>query len=175
MRRPGMEERKARCWRIEWRSKIFLSCIREKRTVHSIPFKLIYDGVGPLKWSGDANAFGLQDKSGVLSHGSAGERGTVIFDFSLQVKSEDTSAPVFAGTFANGPPASRFLYLSWRNNQGGFDQRLKLPLSTITWDDVRQAVTRGAPLVGELIDHHPRLTSTGENIGGSRPISWKLK
>ena len=99
----------------------------------------------------------------------------MIFDFSLQVKSGKSGEPVFVGPFAHGTPSGRFLYLSWRNALGGFDQRLKLSLTTITWDNIHEATARGAPLVGELIDHHPRVTSTGANIGGSRPISWSVK
>jgi hypothetical protein len=142
--------------------------------MNSIRLRVIYDGKGPLKWSGGPDGFGLQDKAGVLHRGSGGPHNTVIFDLSLQVKPADTDAPVFVGDFAHGPPAGRFLYLGWRNAQGGFDQRLKLPLGTITHEDVRKALARDEPLVGVLADHHPRLTSTGENIGGTRAISWKL-
>lgn len=142
--------------------------------MNSIRLRVVYDGKGPLKWSGGPDGFGLQDKSETLHAGTAGPNGTVIFDLSLQVKSADTETPVFVGDFAHGPPDRRFLYLGWRRAQGGFDQRLKLPLGTITWDDVRQAAARDEPLVGVLVDHHPKLTSTGENIGGTRPIAWKL-
>ncbi len=140
----------------------------------SIRIRVIYDGAGPLKWSGPPSAFGLQDKAGVLHPGLPGPNGTAIFDLSLHVKSTDTDAPVFVGDFAHGPPAGRFLYLGWRNAQGGFDQRLKLPLGTITWEDLRPALARDEALVGILTDHHPKLTSTGENIGGTRAIAWQL-
>lgn len=53
-------------------------------------------------------------------------------------------------------------------------QRIKLPLGGIGWDDIRESFEQQRPLVGVLTDHHPRVTSTGANIGGSRQISWRL-
>lgn len=140
-------------------------------TVH---LKLIYDGKGPIHWSRAPDAFGLQDKDAVLHLGKAGAKGTVVFDFALQVKDGSSEVPVLLGDFAHGPPSARFVYLGWRNEQGAFAQRLKLPLSGITWSDVREAQRRGQPLVGTLVDHHPRVTTTGANIGGMRPMVWAL-
>jgi hypothetical protein len=116
----------------------------------------------------------LQDKAGALRLGGAGLDGAVIFGLSLQVKPDDASALVFLGPFAHGRPNDHFLYLSWRNADGGFAQRLKLPLGSITWSDVRRAKRTAEPLTGELIDLRPRVTSNGANIGGSRPIVWKF-
>ncbi len=141
----------------------------------SIRIRLIYDGVGPVHWDGGADAFGVQDKAGVLHAGIPGPAGATIFDLAFQVKSQDSDAPVLSGDFAHGPPAARFLYLGWRNAHGGFAQRLKLSLATLAWSGVRQAIERQQPLVGTLVDHHPKATSTGANIGGSRPISWALE
>ena len=140
----------------------------------SIHLRLIYDGTGPLSWSRKPGAFGLQDKAGALRLGVAGPSGTVIFDMTLQLKSGNSDAPVLTGSFAHGPPAGRFLYLGWLNEQSGFAQRLKLPLGGITWSQVQEALDRQEPLIGTLVDHHPRVTSTGANIGGSRPMSWTL-
>ncbi len=140
----------------------------------SIHLRLIYDGAGPIHWSRAPGAFGLQDKDAVLHLGTAGAKGTVVFDFTLQVKAGSGDALVLTGDFAHGPPSARFIYLGWRNEQGAFAQRLKLPLSGITWSEVREARRRGEPLVGTLVDHHPRVTTTGANIGGTRPMSWRL-
>ena len=52
-------------------------------------------------------------------------------------------------------PAERFLYLGWRNAAGNFAQRLKLPIWTITPDQVRQACTDGRLLTATLVDHAP--------------------
>ena len=142
--------------------------------VDSIGIRLIYDGVGPVSWRRGPGDFGLQDKAGVLHPGAPGSDGVVVFTLTLQVKPHGAGAPIFLGAFAHGPPAGRFLYLGWRNTEGSLAQRLKLPLGTITRDDVRQAQARQQSLVGTLRDHHPRATSTGANIGGSRPMSWAL-
>ena len=145
-----------------------------RQAMNSIGIRLIYDGAGPVTWSRDPGAFGLQDKAGVLHVGDRRPDGTVVFNLTLQVKLDGSDAPVFGGPFTHGPPSGRFLYLGWRGERGGFAQRLKLSLGTITTNDVREALARQDPLVGTLVDHHPRATSTGTNIGGSRPISWAL-
>jgi len=139
-----------------------------------IRFRLVYDGAGPVHWCRRPDAFGLQDKAAVLHPGAAGPGGVLVFDFALQLKAQDTDAPVFTGDFAHGPPAARFLYLGWRDARGAFARRLKLPLAGIGWDAVRAARERRAPLVATLVDHHPRATSTGANVGGSRPVAWAL-
>lgn len=142
------------------------------QAILSVQIRLIYDGVGPVTWCRDPHAFGVQDKAGMLHPGSPGPNGTVVFDLTFQAKSKGSAPPVLAGTFAHGPPNGRFIYLGWRDERGGFAQRLKLPLGAITWSEIREALARQRPLVGTLVDHHPRATSTGANIGGSRPISW---
>ena len=140
----------------------------------TIRLQLIYDGAGPVHWDGGAGAFGLQDKAEVLHPGVPGAGGAVVFDFTLQVKSVDAGSAVLVGDFAHGKPAERFLYLGWRNAAGNFAQRLKLPLAGITPAQARQAVVDGRLLTATLLDHHPRATSTGANIGGTRPVAWTL-
>jgi hypothetical protein len=140
----------------------------------AIRLQVVYDGAGPVHWDGGAGAFGLQDKSGALHPGVVGAAGAVVFDFTLRVKSLDAAAVVLVGDFAHGRPAERFLYLGWRNAAGNFAQRLKLPIATITPDQVRQACTDGRLLSATLVDHAPRATSTGANIGGTRPVTWTL-
>jgi hypothetical protein len=81
---------------------------------------------------------------------------------------------VLSGAFAHGPPAARFLYLGWRNAQGAFAQRLKLPLSPIAWADATAAIAQSRALAATLVDHHPKATTTGANIGGTRPVAWTL-
>jgi hypothetical protein len=139
-----------------------------------IDLKVIYDGSGPVYWSGDPNDFGLQDQSGVLHLGDRDPDGATSFTFSLAVKLGRADAPVFVGPFAHGPPGKRFLYLGWRNREGAFAQRLILPLGPIGWDQVRLAVGAGQPLVARLVDRHPRTTSTGANIGGTRHVAWTV-
>jgi hypothetical protein len=140
--------------------------------MQAIALQLIYDGAGPVHWEGGADAFGLQDRQGALHPGTPGAAGAVVFDFTLQVKSLDSPAAVLAGDFAHGSPAERFLYLGWRNASGGFAQRLKLPLFTITSAQVREALDKGRPLTATLVDHDPRSTAKGANIGGARAVDW---
>jgi hypothetical protein len=140
----------------------------------AIRLQLVYDGAGPVHWDGGAGAFGLQDKAEVLHAGSPCAGGAVAFDFTLRVKAVDADAVVLVGDFAHGKPGERFLYLGWRNAAGNYAQRLKVPLSAITPDQVRRAVVDGKPLAATLVDHHPKATSTGANIGGTRPVAWAL-
>lgn len=140
--------------------------------MNSVCIRLIYDGIGPLNWGRKPGTFGMQDRDGLLHMGHPGPNGTVIFDLTLQVKLGKSNEPVLHGSFAHGPPGGRFLYLAWCETQGTLAQRLKLSLSGISCNDISKACDRQQPLVGVLMDHHPRVTSTGANIGGSRPISW---
>jgi len=136
---------------------------------------VVYDGVGPVFWDRDPDRFGLQDASGALHPGQPDAEGGVAFEFSLDVKPGRADAPVFVGPFAHGPPAKRFLYLGWRNRDGAFAQRLIIPLASISWEQVGQAQGAGAPLVCRLVDKHPRATSTGANIGGTRQVVWQVR
>ncbi len=140
----------------------------------AIRLRVKYDGVGPVHWSGGAGDFGLQDKVEDLLQPRPDSDGVAAFDFSLEVKPEGDGPPVFTGPFAHGTPSGRFLYLSWREPRGGFAQRLKLPLGSISWEQIRQALDTGAPLVCVLVDKHPKATTTGANIGGTREVVWKL-
>ena len=139
----------------------------------TLTLRLVYDGIGPAIWTPAPGAFGLQDKDEVLHVGTPGPRGTTVFEFSLVAKPHAASgALVLGGDFAHGPPAARFLYLGWRNAQGAFAQRLKIPLSTISTADIEAARASQRPLVATLADHHPRATATGANIGGTRQVTW---
>lgn len=137
-----------------------------------INFTLRYDGLGPVYWINDPAYFGIQDKDGLLHRGQTDKDGVASFDFTLELK-PDTATPVFTGAFAHGSPSERFLYLGWRNAQMAFAQRLKIPLGSIGWDDVRKAQETGKPLVATVIDKNPKATSTGANIGGTRKVEWK--
>jgi len=143
----------------------------------TLRLRLVYEGLGPVHWSpaaGAADAFGLQDKSEVLHAGSLRADGSFAFEFTLRVKSIDADAVVLVGDFAHGKPAERFLYLGWRNAAGHYAQRLKVPLTTISSSQVRNALADGKRLVATLADHHPKATSTGANIGGTRSVTWTL-
>ena len=140
----------------------------------AVRLKLVYDGAGPVHWDGGAGTFGLQDKDDALHAGTPGAAGAVVFDLTLQVKAVQAGAVVLVGDFAHGKPADRFLYLGWRNAAGNFAQRLKLPLASITPEQMRQAISEGKLLTATLVDHHPRATTTGANIGGTRKVAWVI-
>jgi hypothetical protein len=136
--------------------------------------RLIYRGTGPVYWNGGPEHFGVQDKAEALQPGEVGPDGSVTFDLRVEVKPEGAGAPVFVGPLAHGPAGGRFLYLSWRNRQGAYAQRFKLPLGSIAWADIHAARKADQPLVGEVVDLMPRATSTGANIGGTRAVEWGL-
>ena len=138
----------------------------------TIRLRLTYDGRGPAIWTPAPGAFGLQDKAGVLHQGTPGPGGTTVFEFTLQARPHESGAAVLSGEFAHGPPAARFLYLGWRNAQGAFAQRLKLPLSGLAWVDVAAAIAQRRVVATTLVDHHPRAAMTGANIGGTRSVAW---
>jgi hypothetical protein len=140
----------------------------------ALRLRVIYDGAGPVHWDGGPGAFGLQDKDEVLHPGALCAGGAVAFEFTFRVKTLDASSVVLVGDFAHGKPAERFLYLSWRNAAGNYAQRLKLPLSGIAPAQAKQAIVDGKLLTTTLLDHQPRATSTGANIGGTRAVAWAL-
>lgn len=143
-----------------------------KQGAEHVRLRVVYRGTGPVFWSGGPEQFGAQDKDEGLHHGVVGADASVTFDLQVEVKPEGAAAPVFVGPFAHGPAGARFLYLSWRNRTGEYAQRFKLPLGSITWDDIHAARQANRPLLGEVIDANPRATSTGANIGGTRQIVW---
>ena len=85
-----------------------------------------------------------------------GKQGDVIFDFSLAVtENPKDSLPNFKGPFAQGPPASRFIYVDvgtyagQKNTQ--WSRRMKVPLQGITWALIRQATSKpGCKLLARI-------------------------
>jgi hypothetical protein len=140
--------------------------------METLRLRLTYDGKGPAIWTPVPGGFGLQDKAETLHQGTPGPGGTTVFEFALQARPHGSGAAVLSGEFAHGPPAARFLYLGWRNAQGAFAQRLKLPLSGLAWEDASAALAKNQALVATLVDHHPKATRTGANIGGTRRVAW---
>ena len=121
---------------------------------------MTYNGSGPVHWSSGPGDFGLQDKAARLHPGASGEGGGVSFAFSLQVKAGGATLN-FLGDFAHGPRDGRFLYLGWRNRTGELAQRPKLPLGSISWDDVRRTLATGEPLSCVLVDLVEPYTRSG--------------
>jgi Family of unknown function (DUF5990) len=136
-----------------------------------VRLRIVYDGTPPNVWDGGAKDFGLQDKANVLHLGKTGRDGRIVFEVSLAVKPENTGNPVFLGGFAHGPPKERFLYLSWRNANGAYAQRLKLPLGGISRTDIEEA--KGKPLLGEVAPSSKPRVPGGTNVGGTRVVLWR--
>lgn len=96
---------------------------------------------------------GIQRKDEVLP-GEAGPDGLPRFACELRARLDAaTGAPVFLGPFAFGPPAARFLYVSWSAVQPAepgagrtMIRRAKVPLAAITWAQVEDAALRGGVL-----------------------------
>lgn len=107
----------------------------------------------PPKPRANETGFGLQDNSSgdwILHHGQKFPNGDVHFTCECRVKPDAKSgAPNFLGPFVHGPPAQRFLYLSWKPKQWQpgdseivappYTRRLKVRLSSITWQLIEAA------------------------------------
>jgi hypothetical protein len=88
----------------------------------------------------------------------------VIFDFSLSVAdNRKDGLPKFKGPFAQGPPASRFIYVVVGTYAGQkntpWSRRMKVPLQGITWALIRQVTSKpGRKLLA-------RIAGTGKDGG----------
>jgi hypothetical protein len=65
----------------------------------------------------------------------------------------------------SGTPDARFLQLGWKPDRPGWINRAKVPLSSITWAQVREAQASGRPLVAD---------ATGRLPHQPRPLEWTL-
>jgi hypothetical protein len=73
-----------------------------QRATSSIVITSIYDGAGPITWSRDPRAFGVQDPAGALHPGTSAPDGTAVFNLTFKLKSKGLEASVLTGTFAHG-------------------------------------------------------------------------
>src|ERR1041385_7098125 len=89
--------------------------------------------------------FGLQKGAGrdyetVQKQRSKGE--DLKFDFSVRLKTGDNSAANFLGSFVQGPPSGRFVYLDIGTCAGQKDsiwsRRLKIPLAGISSETLKK-------------------------------------
>src|SRR6185295_14682012 len=94
------------------------------------------------------------------------KKSDVIFDFSLSVaENRKDGQPSFRGPFAQGPPASRFIYIDVGTYAGQKDtqwsRRMKIPLQGITWELIKKTTSKpGQKLLG-------RIPGTGKDGGPS--------
>jgi hypothetical protein len=93
---------------------------------------------------GQPTVFGLQDKHGALQAGQPRADGSLEFAFDLQAKLAKNGATNFLGAYAHGTVDQRFVYLSLgfaSDSAQGWIRRLKVPLSSIHWEQVERAHT----------------------------------
>jgi hypothetical protein len=128
---------------------------------------VLHDGAPSVPWTGEAVRVGLQDRAQEVHEGVRGADGVWRFAGELQVK-EAAGGVVFSGPLAHGPPAQRFVYLSWKRVAGGaapWLQRVKLPLGGITPAQVAAAGRAGAGLV---------IDATGRRPHATQPVVWQV-
>ena len=89
----------------------------------------------------DAAVFGLQNKNEGLIQGKRWMDETLAFECEVNVEPGAAGKPPnFLGQHVHGTPTDRFLYLSYRPAVGGpWIRRLKVPLSSIPWEQVAAA------------------------------------
>ena len=141
----------------------------------------------PPKAGPHETGFGLQDNTRgdwILHPGSARPHGNLHFTCECVVKRAGKRGVLnFRGPFVQGPPAARFLYLSWKpkNWRPGQPEpgpplcvrRIKVHLSTISWRLIETALRTGAVLEATV-------AGTGKDGGpacASAPLlngGWKL-
>gem|GEM_PF-879834 len=143
-----------------------------KKRHHALSCRLIYRGGPPVHWTGGPADFGVQDKDNRLIAGTPHD-GAMAFDFSLTQRAGADGEPDFAGPFVHGPRGGRFIYLSWRNANGAYAQRFKFMLAGIPANRIAAARAGGHPLIGTVTIDQQRATTTGANVGGTRPIIWE--
>lgn len=105
--------------------------------------------------------FGLQDNSTtaewVVQAGQAYPNGDIHFECECRIRPhQGAESPNFLGPFVHGNASKRFLYLSWRPRGWRPNQpdppcpawlrRIKVHLSSISWEQIEEAVRSGGVL-----------------------------
>jgi hypothetical protein len=113
--------------------------------------------------------FGLQDSKAEVHPGITQPGEARNFDLILEVTEGDAGQPVFRGTFAHGPPAGRFLYLSWKR-EGRASTPLGLahqnPSLGIGWAEIRAIEKPGKCLAANVIGRRPH---------ASEAVIWRVE
>jgi hypothetical protein len=133
---------------------------------NTVKLRVLHDGAGPIHATGEPYRLGLQRGSDDVQEGATLADGRLVFDIEMRVKpGSDPERPVFLGEFVQGPADARFLHLGWKPDRPGWINRAKVPLSGITWAQVREAQSAGRPLVAD---------ATGRQPHQPRPLTWSL-
>jgi hypothetical protein len=92
------------------------------------------------------------------------------FEFNITLKNNSKSVPDFFGSFVQGPPGSRFVYLDIGTYAGqkstGYSRRLKIPLSIIDRETISHIIMNRDVLL------EARVAGTGKDGG---PTSGTIK
>ena len=133
---------------------------------NTVKLRVLHDGAGPIHATGEPYRLGLQRGRDDVQEGTALANGGLVFDIEMRVKpGPDPERPVFLGEFAQGTAEARFLHLGWKPDRPGWINRAKVPLSGISWAQVREAQSAGRPLVAD---------ATGRQPHQPRPLTWTL-
>jgi len=115
--------------------------------------------------------FGLQQGRGSLFEIIQKQRSTgrdLKFEFNVAVRTGKDNGPDFAGPFVQGPVGERFFYIDIGTYAGQtnteWSRRLKVPLSGITWGEIRSQKTLVAGIPG-----------TGKDGGPSCAYEWRKR
>ena len=117
-------------------------------TEHRVPLRVVVEG--PLPGVGVALQLG---RDGLQPPATADAR-RLTFDFELTRADDAAHGPVLRGPAAQGPPATRFVYLCWGRRAGdaasGWDRRTKIPLAGITAELLAARASVGGVLVARI-------------------------
>ncbi len=103
---------------------------------YPLQLQIICHNLPPTDFKGmPASRFGLQDKNGVLDAGQPLADNTRLFSCVIEAKITDEKLD-FSGIYVQGKKSARFLYLSWAYDTGSWVQRIKIPLTAITYEQV---------------------------------------
>lgn len=100
------------------------------------------------------------------------------FEFTVRVRdTRKDSTPAFVGPLVQGPPDGRFVYIDIGTCAGQTDscwsRRLKIPLSSITWDMIDQLFEDSRLFLEAAIPGAAK--DGGPNCGTVKPFDgWKL-
>ncbi len=125
--------------------------------------------------------YGLQEGKGTDFKTIQTKRGNgknIVFEFKVRVKLADGIRPLFLGPFAQGSANGRFVYIDIGTFAGQkdscWDRRLKIPLSDITLENIRQALSDPENRIETIVAGSGK--GGGPNCGTVKPFNgWKLK
>ena len=124
--------------------------------------------------------FGLQKGSGSNYETIQKQRSSakdLYFEFKAGVKAGNDPMPTLLGSFVQGPPGQRFVYIDIGTCAGqtdtGWSRRLKIPLIGITWNMVNQLLADSKMILEARVPGTGR--DGGPNCATVKPFTgWKL-